>query len=156
MKRRLDGDDDNGLRLPAVHRKTPLELRIAADARAPVHTEGFIDPRRKEDDGDARIFDQVFEAIQPIVAGAIWNQKRSAVVVDLNKAGFVALGRAVETLQASGRYHQKRRCGNKRAADLVDMVELLAGGPWVRPLVDRCELLERGYVARDRIAALLR
>src|ERR1700685_3610467 len=109
LERLFDGHDDHRPWLLTVDCETPLQVRIEANSCPTVHPEGFIRPRHQEDQPNALVLDEVLEAVDPIVAGAIGYQQRSAIIRDLDDAGPIAFGRAVKPLLASGGQHEEGR-----------------------------------------------
>src|SRR5579863_2804020 len=148
LKGLLDGHDDHGPRLLAVDREAPFQRGIDADARPPVHAEGLARAWHQKDQPDARILDEVLHAVDPIVAPAIRDQQGSAIILDLDEAGLVAFGRAVEPRLASGRKHEKGRGGDEGPTWRVDMVEFLLNHALRWPVINRRQLLDR----RNRVA----
>src|SRR5439155_21059445 len=107
-ERLLDRENDNRCRLFAVDRETALEGRIGADPGAPIDPVGFVRSGDEKDQPDAGILDEVLEAVEAIIAAAVGDQQGAAAILDLDKAGGVALGRTIESLAASRRQDQKR------------------------------------------------
>src|SRR2546423_667721 len=99
----LNHNHDHRRRLLSVHSKTLLQGRIDAHPGPAVNPISFVRAGNEEDQRDAWVLDQVFDAVYAIVAAPIGDQQCSAVVLDLYEARLVALGRAVEPVAASCR-----------------------------------------------------
>jgi hypothetical protein len=123
-ERLLDRDYDHRCRLPIVHSETPPQGRINADPGLAADPISLVRTRNQEYQPNARVFHEVLQTVDPIVAPAIGDQQCAAIVLDLNEAGLVALGRAVEPLATCRRQHQKWRGGNESAPHRINVVDL--------------------------------
>ena len=88
----LDRDNRHGSRLLAANQEAPLQCRIGADPRPAVDAISLIRARHEEDQRHARILDQIFEFVDPVVAGPVRDHQRLAVVRHLYKTGRIAFG----------------------------------------------------------------
>ena len=107
-----------------VDSKTSLQDRVDADPGPTVDPICFVRPGNQEDQCDARVLDHVLDAVDPIVAAPVGDQQCAAVVVDLDEARLVALGRAVEPLAAPCRQDKKWRGGDEGTSHRIDVVDL--------------------------------
>ena len=124
-ERLLDRDYDDRRRLLTFDRKPAPNPRIGTDLGAAVDAVGLVGARDEENQPDARVLDDVLQAVQPIVAATIGDQQGAAVVRHLDETGLVALGRAIEPRFAARRQHQKRRGRDEGPPQRIDVVELL-------------------------------
>src|SRR5262245_17739699 len=109
--------------LLAVDSEAASQIRFHADPSASVHAVSLVHTRHEEDQPNARVFNKISETINQIVATAVWDEQGPTVIRNLHEPRPIALRRTVETFSASGGENQKRRGGNKRAANCVDMVK---------------------------------
>jgi hypothetical protein len=70
------------------------------------------------------VLHHVLDAVDLIVAAPVGDQQCAAVVLDLDEARLVALGRAVEPLAAPCRQDKKRRGGDEGTSHRIDVVDL--------------------------------
>ncbi len=113
LERLSDRNQDHRRRLLAVDSKTPLQDRIDTDPGPTVDPICLVRPGDQEDQGDARVLDHVLDAVDPIVAAPVGDQQCAAVVLNLDEARLVALGRAVEPVAAPCRQDEKWRGGDE-------------------------------------------
>src|SRR6516165_22917 len=109
--------------LLTVDSEAALEIRIRADPSAAVDAVSLVHTGHEEDQSNARVFNKVSETINQIVAATVRNEQRPTVIRNLHEPRPIALRRTVEAFSVSGGENQKRRGGNKRAANCVDMVK---------------------------------
>jgi hypothetical protein len=119
----LDRDNNHCGRFFPVDAEPSFNFRICSDPRPTIHAICFVCAWNKENQSDLLVFNEVLEAINFIIAAPIRDKERAPVFRDLNKAGLVALGRAVKAAFASGGDNQKRRGSDESPADRIDMVK---------------------------------
>jgi len=107
LERLLDCNHNHGRGLLAIDRETPLEDWIDADPGPAIDPVRLVRAGDQEDQPDARVLHEVLEAVYPIVAAPVRNQQCAAIILDLDEAGLVAFGRAVEPVAAPCRQDKK-------------------------------------------------
>src|SRR5580704_15674115 len=120
----FDRNHDHRRRLLTVDSKTPLQGRIDADPGPTVDPICFVRPGNQEDQCDARVLHHVLDAVDPIVPAPIGDQQCATVILDLDEARLIPLGRAVEPLAAPCRQDKKRRGGDEGTSHRIDVVDL--------------------------------
>src|ERR1700722_17170955 len=123
MKCFFDRHEHDRRRDLAIGSEALLEIGIDANPPAPVHPIGLIRAGYKKDQRNSRVFNEVFETIDFVVAAPVGYDQRPALIRNFYEAGLIALWRAVKTLLVPGGKNQKRRCCDECAASRVDMVE---------------------------------
>src|SRR6185312_16019807 len=141
----LDGDDDDAARLLAVDGEALFQRRIDADRGAAIDAIGLVGAGSEEDDPDLRILEKVLHPVDAVVAGPVGNEQGLAVVLDLDKARRIALGRAIEAMRSAGREHEKGRGRDEGAAQRVDMVDLFVDDALIRLGIERRQFLARAH-----------
>src|SRR5580693_3950612 len=129
MKCFFDHHEHYRRRLLAIDSEALLEIRIDANPRAPVHPIALIRAGYKKDQRNSRVFNEVLETIDFVVAAPVGYDQRPALIRNLYEAGLIALWRAVETLWVPGGKNQKRRGCDKCATSRVDMVKFKFDDP---------------------------
>jgi hypothetical protein len=148
----LDRDDHNRRRFFSVNGEPAPEICILGNLCAPIHPIGLIHSGHEKNQRDTRVLSKVLEAIDPIVTATVRYEQCPTVFCYLNKAGLIALGRAVQTLSAASRKYQKWRSGDKSAANLIDMVNRFLGDALARLSVERPETIGACYNAALEIS----
>src|SRR5260370_34978286 len=120
----FDRNHDHRRGFFAVDSKTLLQDWIDADPGPPVDPICFVRPGDQENQCDARVLHHVLDAVDPIVAAPVGDQQCAAVVLDLDEAGLVTLGRAVEPVATSCRQDKKVRTGDEGTSHRIDVVDL--------------------------------
>src|SRR5262245_8705755 len=119
----FDRHDHHCRGLLAVDSEAAPKVCIRANPSASVHTVRLVHTGHEEDQPNACVLNKISKTINQIVAATVGNKQRPTVVRNLHEPGPIALRRTVEAFSASGGENQKRRGGNKRAANCVDMVK---------------------------------
>jgi hypothetical protein len=84
------------------------------------------------------VLNKISETINQIVATTVGNEQRPTVIRNFHEPSPIPLRRTVEAFSASGGENQKRRGGNKCAANCVDMVKPFFEQSFRRLCVMRC------------------
>ena len=119
-----------------LHRQRGQQGGIAGDARPAVHTQGLVHSGNQEEQPHLRIFQDVAQTIQAVVAGTVRNEQ-GVVVEHRHKPGGIALGRDIAPALPPGRsHHQEGAVGDEVARVGVQRGHLLSarraglrGGP---------------------------
>jgi len=82
-------------------------------------------PGTRKISATARVLDHVLDTVDPIVAAPIGDQQCAAVILDLDEARLVALGRTVEPVTASCRQDKKRGRRDEGTSHRIDVVDFL-------------------------------
>src|SRR5262245_4711986 len=128
--------------LLAVDSEAAPQNRIHTDPSASVHAVGLVRTGHEEDQPNARVFNQISETINQIIATTVWDEEGPTVIRNLHEPSQVALRRTVEAFSAAGGENQKRRGGNKCAANCVDVVKPFLEDPLRRLCVMRCQIVD--------------
>jgi len=145
LERLLDRNHDDRRGLLALDSKPPFEAGINANPGSAVDPIGLVRAGNQKDEPDARVFHQVLEAVDPIIATAVRDQQRATVVLDMDKARLVTLGRAVEPLAASRRQNKKWRGSYESTPCRIDMVDLFPEDALRRSCMERRQLIDGGH-----------
>ena len=148
MKCFFDCHDHHGRRFLGVDAELLFDPRVHCDPSAAVHPIGLVCAGDEEDQPDARVFNEVLETVDLIVAASVGDEQRSTVIRDRHEARSIALGRAVKALPASSGENQKWRRRDEGAASPVDVVELVIDDS----LDWRCVKLRQTIDSRYRVA----
>ena len=88
----LNRNHDHRRGLLAVHSKALLQVGIDAHLGPAVNPISFVRAGNKEDQRNAWVLDQVFDAVYAIVAAPIGDQQSATVILHLDEARLVAFG----------------------------------------------------------------
>ena len=127
----------------AAHREPFHQVGIVGQARPAIEAQGLLESRDHEDRGDFRVFQNVAERIEPVVAGPVGNQDRP-VVGDMDEARPVAARRDIAgPAVGPGRPdHQKGGVGDEGPAMGVEPVDGLPARPFPRRVIARTQGVE--------------
>ncbi len=88
--------------------KLSISVGIDRDRGAAVDAQRLADAGNEEQQRDARVAQDIAEAVDAVVAGPV-GQRQRALVENAHEAGRVALGRTVEPFGAAGRDRDEGR-----------------------------------------------
>ena len=105
----LDLDPDREHRGLAARGEPREQIRIGSERRNAVHAHGLRRAGQHEDHADARVREDVLQAVDELVAGPVRDHER-ALVFDQTEPRTVALRRRIEApLRVARREHEERR-----------------------------------------------
>jgi hypothetical protein len=139
QERLLDVDDHRKPWQPAVDGEPREQVGVGGDAAPPRHPQHVAMARDEEDQGHGGVDQKVLEAVMTPVARPVGDHQ-GPFVEDGDEAGRVALGRQVqETVRTACRHDAERRGGDEAAADRIDPIDHLVGGPGARLARERSQ-----------------
>ena len=101
---------------------------VGGDDGGAVDADGFVDAGDEENQADAGMGDDVLQAVDPAVAGAIGQDERVGVQ-DMDEAGRIAAGARVHIARTVGRGEDgEGREGDEGLTMGIEVIELLQHG----------------------------